>query len=156
MSDTPEIIKAYSQGAKQLRDAVSQVGNDDWDKTPISGKWSIRQVVCHIADTEIVYADRMKRIIAEDNPTFFGMDPDVFAIGLVCEQRPWKTELDVIEAVRAHMLPILRASDTRTFERQGTHSLDGPMTLETLLQRITGHIPHHIGFIEEKLRAMDG
>jgi len=40
------------------------------------------------------------------------------------------------------------------FQRRGIHSEAGPLTLETLLQRITGHIPHHVRFIEEKRKAM--
>ena len=37
------------------------------------------EVVCHISDFELVYADRMKRVVAEDRPTMFGGDPDLFA-----------------------------------------------------------------------------
>ena len=49
------------------------------DATPIPGTWTTRQVICHIADFEPVYADRMKRALAEDQPTVFGGDPDAFA-----------------------------------------------------------------------------
>jgi hypothetical protein len=109
-----------------------------------------------LADGEIVYADRMKRVLAEDNPTLFDADPDVFGPALWNPQRPWETELNLIDAVRTHMLPILRSCDTDDFQRKGVHSTDGPMTLQTLLERITSHIPHHISFIEKKLRAMEG
>ena len=54
------------------------------------------------------------------------------------------------------MLPILQSCDANAFQRTGVHSLDGPMTLQTLLQRITDHIPHHVAFIEEKLQTMAG
>jgi hypothetical protein len=63
-------------------------------------------------------------------------------------------ELDVISAIRAHMLPILQSCDANVFQRTGVHSVEGPMTLLTLLQRVTAHIPHHIAFIEQKLKAM--
>ena len=49
-------------------------------RLPESG--SIRQVVCHVTDFEIVSADRVKRVLAEDNPTMFGGDPDAFAAAL--------------------------------------------------------------------------
>lgn len=153
-SDISMLIESYSRGPQLLRDAVRATPEAGWDATPIAGKWSIRQVVCHLADSDIVYADRMKRVIAEDNPTFFEADPDVFVPALHCSQRPWETELVVIEAVRKQMATILLACEQEAFERTGTHSLDGPMTLATLLERITGHVPHHIVFIEEKLRAL--
>jgi hypothetical protein len=154
MANISTLIEEYSRGAKLLTDLVRSMGSVDVDAKPIEGKWSIRQVVCHLADTEIVYADRMKRVIAEDNPTFFEADPDLFGPALFCRQRPLDNELDVISAIRAHMLPILQSCDANDFQRTGVHSLEGSMTLLTLLQRITAHIPHHIAFIEQKLKAM--
>ncbi len=154
MADISSLIEAYSRGAKLLRDAVRATPESTWDAVPIEGKWSIRQVVCHLADGEIVYADRMKRVIVEDNPTLFEADPNEYVPALYCPQRPWETELNVIETVRLHMLPILQSCNSEDFQRTGVHSVEGPMTLKTLLERITGHIPHHISFIEEKLRVM--
>lgn len=154
MANVSTLIDIYSGGARQLRDALQAATNVDMDAKPIEGKWSIREVVCHLADSEIVYADRMKRVIAEDNPTFFEADPNLFGPALHCRRRPLDNELEVIQAIRAHMLPILRSCDADAFQRTGIHSVDGPMTLQTLLQRITDHIPHHVTFIEDKLRAM--
>ena len=156
MADISALIEAYSRGAELLRDAVRSTPDSKWDATPIDGAWSIRQVVCHLADSEIVYADRMKRVIAEDNPTLFDADPDLFVPALYCSQRPWETELNVIETVRTHMLPILQSCDIKDFQRTGVHSINGSMTLKTLLERVTAHIPHHIAFIEAKLRALAG
>jgi hypothetical protein len=156
MSSISTLIETYSGGAKLVRDALRATANVDVDERPIEGKWSVREVVCHLADSEIVYADRMKRVIAEDNPTFFEADPNLFGLALHCPQRPLARELDLIEAIRTHMLPILQSCDAIDFQRTGVHSLDGQMTLQTLLERITNHIPHHVAFIEEKLQKMAG
>jgi hypothetical protein len=56
--------------------------------------------------------------------------------------------------MRRHMARILRTLPASAFQRTANHSVDGPITVETLLRRITGHIPHHIKFIEEKRRAL--
>jgi DinB superfamily len=156
MSPISKLIEKYAAGPKLIRDALRSAANVDLDARPIEGKWSIREVVCHLADSEIVYADRMKRVIAEDNPTFFEADPNLFGPALHCPQRPLDTELAVIEAIRAHMLPILRSCVASAFQRTGVHSLAGQMTLQTLLERASNHIPHHVPFIEEKLRKMAG
>ena len=154
MADISKLLEAYARGPAELRDAVRSVRTSDWDATPIAGKWSIRQVVCHLADSEIVYADRIKRVLAEDNPTLFDADPDVFVPALHCAERPPETELNLIATVRAHMRPILKACAPADFQRTGTHSTAGPLTLESLLERVTEHLPHHVAFIEEKLRAL--
>jgi len=149
-----ELLKQYEQGPDLLKTAVAGVREDQFDQTPVPGKWSIRQVVCHIADFEPVYTDRMKRVLVEDNPTMFGGDPDVFAAGLHYEKRSVQEELELIFVVRRQMAVILRNTDVEDFQRTGVHSEAGPLTLETLLERITRHIPHHVTFIAAKIAAM--
>ena len=149
-----ELLKQYEKGPDLLKTAVAGVREDQFDQTPVPGKWSIRQVVCHIADFEPVYADRMKRVLVEDNPTMFGGDPDVFAAGLHYDKRSVHEELELISVVRRQMAVILRNTDVEDFQRTGVHSEAGPLTLETLLERITRHIPHHLTFIEAKIAAM--
>jgi uncharacterized damage-inducible protein DinB len=147
------LIDQYAAGPELLRDAVGGISEEHWDAKPIAGKWSTRQVVCHVADFEPIYVDRMKRVIAEQCPTFFGGDPDTFAAGLAYERRRVDDELELVAAVRRHMGAILRELTAADFQRVGNHSEAGPLTLETLLQNISEHVPHHIRFIVEKRKA---
>lgn len=156
MADISRLVEEYAGGAQRLRHVMRSASHVDVDASPIEGKWSVREVICHLADSEIVYADRIKRVLAEDNPKFFEADPNRFRPALFCPLRPLDKEIDVVSAVRAHLLPILQSCDADAFQRTGVHSLDGSMTLLTLLERIAAHIPHHIAFIEEKLQAMTG
>ena len=80
-------------------------------------------------------------------------DPE-FAAGLAYDQRDVEEELELVDATRSHVGRILRNVEPGHFQRTGQHSTDGPLTLNDLLQRITGHIPHHIKFIEEKRASM--
>ncbi len=148
------LIDDYLAGPAQLRDAIAGMTAEQIDAAPIAGKWSTRQVICHIADFEPVYADRMKRALAEDKPTIFGGDPDAFAARLAYDQRDIDEELQMIESVRRHMARILRTLDPDGFQRTVNHSEAGLLTLEKLLANITGHIPHHVKFIEEKRAAL--
>lgn len=148
------LIDEYLAGPKKLRDAIAGMTEKQLDATPIPGKWSTRQVICHIADFEPVYADRMKRVIAEDNPTMFGGNPDAFAARLAYDQRDIEEELQLIESVRKHVARILKSLKPEDFQRTGNHSERGPLTLEKLLTNVTNHIPHHVKFIEEKRAAM--
>ncbi len=155
MSSNP-LVDEYERGVELLRASLKEADPKQLDARPIPGKWSIREVVCHLADSEIVYADRIKRVLAEDDPMFFEADPEQFRESLRVAGRSLDDELNVIAAVRRHMVAILRDLDEAQFERVGRHSLDGPMTLTTLLERICGHIPHHVRFIEEKIVALTG
>ena len=148
------LIEEYLIGPGLLRRAVAGMTRDQLFARPISGKWTTQEVVCHLADYEPIYADRMKRVIALNEPELLKGDPGLFATRLAYDQRSVEEELALIEITRNQMARILRALKPEGFQRQGCHSRDGALTLEVLLQRITAHIPHHLRFIEAKRRAM--
>ena len=152
--DICALIDSYAAGPTLLRSVLENVATADYDAIPVPGTWSVRQVVCHIADFEPVYVDRFKRVLVENNPTLLGGNPDAYAAGLFYSHRSVEDELSFIESTRKHMTAILRNCDIEQFQLTGVHSEDGPMTLETLLTRIVGHIPHHVKFIEAKIAAL--
>lgn len=153
----PEVLTSlnqYENGAESLRNAIAGLNDRQLRTAAPPGNWSAMQIVCHIADFEIVYADRVKRVLVEDRPTMFGGDPDQFAARLCYHERDLEEELAVIATLRKQVARILRTATAADFERVGIHSVDGPLTLATLLKRIAGHIPHHGKFIAEKRPAL--
>ena len=66
-------------GGQKLADAVRGLRREDLQAHPVPGKWSIQQVVIHLMDSDLVTTDRMKRVIAEDNPTLLAYDEEKFA-----------------------------------------------------------------------------
>ena len=88
----PQLIDEYVKGPKLLRDAVAGMTREQLLARPIAGKWSTLELIAHLADFEPVYGDRMKRIIAENEPTLFSGDPDKFAAKLAYHERDLETE----------------------------------------------------------------
>src|SRR6516162_10248398 len=148
------LIEQYLRGPELLRRTIAGMKEEQILVRPIPGKWSTQEVVCHLADYEPIYADRMKRVIALEEPELLKGDPQLFAARLAYDHRDIEEELAIIEWTRKQMVRILRMLTPVDFQRRGGHSRDGVLTLEVLLQRITAHVPHHIQFIEEKRRAM--
>ncbi len=148
------LIEKYEQGPTQLRNALAEFPAEKLAAPLPPGAWSAHQVVCHLADFETVYADRIKAVVAEDGPQIPGRDDSRFAARLRYEQRNLAEELALIEAVRRQVAPLLRSLTPAEYQRVGIHSVDGPLSLETLLTRIAGHIPHHADFIERKKRLL--
>lgn len=149
-----QLIADYEHGAQLLSQAIAGMTTEQLKARPIPGKWTTLELICHIADFEPVYADRMKRVIAEENPPLPSGDPDLFLKGLAYHDRDAQEEIALIDVVRKQMARILRTLPDSAFARVGTHSRDGALSLETLLKRITGHIPHHVKFIAEKRAAL--
>lgn len=157
MNDTiRKLIDDYEAGPALLREAIDRMTAEQLDAAPVPGKWSTRQVVCHIADFEPVYATRMKRVIAEaDAPTLAGGFHRQFAEHLAYDERNLEEELLLVEVTRKQMARILRRVPREAFAKTGVHSIEGPISLQSLLERITNHIPHHVQFIDEKRAALE-
>jgi len=154
MPSPKELIDSYVAGPKLLRDAVAGMSREQVTARPIPGKWSTLEVVCHLADFEPVYVDRIKRIIALDRPLLMGADQDLYAKKLAYQERDLEVELTLIEVTRRSMARILKSLPADAFGRQGVHSERGLRTLEELLGNAISHIPHHLPFIAEKRRAI--
>lgn len=152
--NVPLLIESYLAGPGEVRRAIEGLTAKEIDSTPVVRQWTIRQVVCHLADAEILYADRMKRILAEDEPAMVRADPEAYVGALAVASRDMENEVALIAAIRMHVGQILASLEPRQFERRGIHSTDGPLTLLAVLERVTAHIPHHVAFIEAKRRKI--
>ncbi|HEX7376951.1 MAG TPA: DinB family protein [Pirellulales bacterium] len=145
-----ELIDSYTAGPGLLREAIAGMSADDLKARPVAGRWSTLEVVCHLADADGVYAERIKRVLAEDKPPLRSMNPDEWQARLAYHERDAEEELRHVEFTRRQMARILRSLAPADFQRTGHHSEAGPLTLETLLRRVTEHVPHHVQFIQEK------
>jgi hypothetical protein len=149
-----EAADTYVAGVATLQNAVAGMSREQLLARPVPGKWSTLEVVCHIADFEPVYVERMKRVIAFDRPQLLGADEKGFAATLAYQDRDVDEELAIIEMTRRQMARILKTLPEAAAGRVGVHNERGPMTLLQLVTGITGHIPHHVTFIAEKRRAL--
>jgi hypothetical protein len=149
-----QLINDYAAGPQLLRKAVKGMSHEQVLVRPVAGKWSTLEVVCHIADFEIVGADRIKRVIAEERPTLPDGDENLFANGLAYHSRELEDELQVIGSIRVQVSRILRTLKEEDFSRIGNHSAAGPITLAQFVERGAKHITHHVKFVEEKRKAL--
>jgi uncharacterized damage-inducible protein DinB len=144
----------YSRGPELLRQAVNGMTREQLLARPVAGKWSSLEVVCHIADFEVVYADRLKAVIAEQDPPLPGRDEAAFAARLAYQQREPEEELQLVALCRDQVVRILRTLTDVDLARRGIHTEAGPLSLEQLLHRIIDHLPHHVRFVHEKRQAL--
>jgi hypothetical protein len=134
-------IDDYLVGPALLRQTVAGMTQEQLVARPVSNKWSTLEVICHLADFEIVFADRIKRIIAEDEPPLVSGDENLFAARLAYHQRNAEEELLLISLIRQQVARILRTLKPEDFQRRGIHSEYGPILLDAMVERITdGHL----------------
>src|SRR5262249_12888901 len=118
--------------------------------------WSTLEVVCHLADSEALFADRMKRVLAEDRPALVFADPARYVAALAYNERDAQEEVALIGLVRRQMARILRAQPVAAWRRVGVHSKEGERTLDQLLRKAIDHLEHHLRSIGAKRQALEG
>lgn len=143
-------IDAYARGVALVQQAAAGLSADQLRQPAEPGRWSVLEVVCHLADFEIVGADRIKSTIAESRPVLPGRDENLFAARLAVAQRDLANELQLIAAIRQQVVSILQTLPAGDWLRVGLHSSAGELTVADLVQRMTRHIEHHVEFIEQK------
>ena len=78
-----DIIESFAAGGEMLRRAVDGLTRDDLLARPGPGVWSIQELVIHIADSDDIAIDRMKRILTEDNPRLLYADESAYIARLL-------------------------------------------------------------------------
>jgi uncharacterized damage-inducible protein DinB len=153
-----DLIEQYAGGGDKLSMAIRGLTREDLLAVPDAdagvGKWSIQQLLIHLADAEQVYADRMKWVIAEENPPLPGFDQDKWAAALHYQDQSGEDALRLIELTRKQMASVLSKLPEKAFDRTGQHSERGRMKLSDLLRYVTDHLEHHLNFIHAKRAKM--
>jgi hypothetical protein len=143
MPDIPALLERYRRGPEVLAVVLTGVFGEEEDYVTAPGKWGIRQIIAHLADTELVFASRFRQVIAEPAPPLLAFDQEKWARNLDYARRKPKQSLETLRRLRAENHELLRALPPDAFDRVGNHSQDGPLTLCQLLERLTSHTEHH-------------
>src|SRR5947209_8911200 len=91
-----DLISAYERGVEELRLAVAGMTVEQLRSRPVAGRWSTLEVVCHIADCEQFFADRLKRTVALGRPLLLGADGSLYLEPLRYQDHDLGEELDLV------------------------------------------------------------
>jgi hypothetical protein len=149
------LIQKYRDGHRVVQDALSGASAAELDAKPAPGKWSAREIVHHLADSEMTAAIRLRRLLAEDAPVIHGYDQDEYARRLFYD-RPIESSLQVLRFARettADLLDRLRPED---WSRAGTHSEHGTYGVEKWLKIYASHAHNHAEQIRTARASVKG
>ena len=118
------------------------------------GKWSIGQVLHHLADSEVVWAWRMRLILAQDRPPLTGYDQDKWAERLQYEQADPSHALAVFTVLREANLRLVERASPADLQRVGVHTERGDESLGHLVRLYAGHDLLHLRQIERVRRTL--
>jgi len=146
-------IEQYEQGPQRLRRALAAVPDEAVKWRPAPGKWSVHEIVCHCADSEVNAYARLRYLVAEKEPLVLGYDQDEWARVFDYHALPIGPSLATVEAVRAATSELLKLLKDEAWTKKGRHTEKGEYSADEWLKIYADHVEGHARQIERNLEA---
>jgi hypothetical protein len=140
-------LELFRRGPQILDAAIEGVSKEESMFAPFPGKWTIREIVRHLADTELVVGMRLRQMIAEDRPLMALFDQDLWADRLHYNQCDPHESATLFRVMRDDISKILDVLPAEAFTRVGLHPERGAGTLGEWVTRFGAHVEKHAGQI---------
>ncbi len=141
--DARDVIAATPARLHQL---TENLGAQRVNKAPAPGKWSAREIACHLADCEVVFAFRLRQAIAEEGYVVQPFDQDRWAKSY--SAYGVDAALEVFSALRKWNVSFLAAVPKEALAKKFTHPERGDMTVSVLVETMAGHDLNHLKQLE--------
>lgn len=143
--DPLQLLAAAPRKLERLLQGVSAA---KLRKRPAPNKWSIAEIVGHLADSELVAAVRMRLILGAPGTPITPFDQDVWVTALHYDKRDMRKALEQFRAVREANLALLKTLTTDQWKLVGMHGERGPESIDTIVRMFAGHDINHTRQIE--------
>jgi hypothetical protein len=120
-------------------------------KRPAPEKWSIAEIVAHIADTELVSGYRIRAILGQPGTPIIGFDQDVWVTALHYDKRDLKKSYEQYRALREANLALVKSLAPEQWKHSGMHNERGEESVERIVRMMAGHDLNHFSQIERIL-----
>jgi hypothetical protein len=139
-------LDVISETPRHLAQLAETIGPERLETRPAPGKWSARDILCHLADCEVVFGFRLRQTLAEDHHVVQPFDQDRWAGGYGTYDA--NLALATFSAVREWNLALIRAASPADLAKAVTHPERGTMTFQTIVETMAGHDRNHMKQME--------
>ena len=149
MSEINDLLERFRRGPEVLAVVMTGSAGPESDFSPAPGKWNIRTLIRHLADTELVFAQRFRAMLAEENPTLVVFDQDLWASKLDYSARKPAESLDHFRRLRGDNHELLKSMPEEAFSRTAQHPVRGQVTVKDLVVLSVNHVEKHAQQIQQ-------
>ena len=148
------LIEQYKAGYDEVVRSLEGFTDAEMTEHPLAGKWSAREIVQHLADSEMNSAIRLRKLLTEESPQIQGYDQEVYATALRYNERDIRPALDALRGARATTGQLLDSMTEEDWAREGTHTESGRYTAEDWLRIYADHAHNHAAQIRRLREAL--
>lgn len=151
LSKIPEgdILELLIKHGEEIHQQLSQVSEAQSAFRYAEDKWSLKQVLGHLIDTERIFQYRLLRVARNDQTPIEGFEQDDYVAGGEFDARSWADLLAEYTTVRAATVSLIRGLPADAWLRRGTAN-DNPVSVRALACLIAGHELHHMSIVKER------
>ncbi len=142
-AERAELIDRYKQGYAEVVAALAGIAPDELDWKPAKSEWSAREVVHHLADSEMIAAVRLRRMLIADDAQLWRYDPDELAARFAYAERPLEAAMALFQAVRAYTAELLDRMTEADWAKAGMPTPTGEYSTALWLAVYGGHAHEH-------------
>ena len=144
-----DIMRKLKNQLNEIDDFLAEIPEEKYDYAYAEGKWTVKQVIGHLIDTERVMAYRAMRIARNDETPLPGFDQDAYTNNLDVAKRSYMDLVDELLLMRQANLYFYKSLTESDYKKKGTVS-DHVLSVGALLYVIGGHVEHHFKVLKEK------
>lgn len=141
--DPREVIAST---ASRLKELTASLSDSKLNEAAAPGKWSAREIVCHLADCEIAFGFRLRQTLAEPNHVMQPFDQERWAENYSAYDA--QSAMAAFSALRDFNVKLIVSLPPEAFEKTARHPERGDMTFRTIVETMAGHDLNHLGQIE--------
>jgi hypothetical protein len=140
-------VETIGETPARLQSLIAGIGAARVNQPIAPGKWSPREIACHLADCELAFSFRLRQSLAEDGHVMQPFDQDKWANNYSAYDAA--AALAVFSAVRAWNLALIRSLPPEAFARKVSHPERGEMTFQTIVETMGGHDLNHLKQLDQ-------
>jgi len=149
-----QLIRQYAAGYDEVAQALKGFPEESLSAHPIPGKWSAREIVHHLGDSETISAQRLRKLLAEEFPVIYGYDQDRLAILLRYNLREIAPSLAAFRAARESTLQLIETITDEDWKLKGWHTEHGVYSADLWLEIYAVHAHNHAAQIRQLREAI--
>ena len=142
-----EWLKKIETYTIRLRETVDSLSHDELSKTYREGSWTVRQLVHHIADSQLNMYQRLKLALTDENPTVPAFDQEKWAIQ-PDTKLPIESSIKMLEGINERIVCLGYSLTEEQLDRAFTHQENGKITAATKVAKLAWHEEHHLAHIK--------
>ena len=142
-----EWLKQIETYTVRLRETVDSLSEEELNKTYREGAWTVRQLVHHIADSQLNMYQRLKLALTDENPTVPAFDEEKWAIQ-PDTQLPIESSIKMLEGINERIVSLGNSLTEEQLDRTFTHQENGEITVATKIAKLAWHEKHHLAHIK--------